>query len=145
VVEDDVETDDEPLPETDQNKDYKPTENRKPVEEPQPEQTNEPEIFDIVENPPTFSGGDAAMQKFIRDNLVYPPLAVENGLQGRVIVQFVVEPDGRVTDVKALKFFDEDCAKEAIRVVKLMRWNPGKQRNKAVKTRMVIPITFKLS
>jgi periplasmic protein TonB len=85
------------------------------------------------------------MQKFIKDNLVYPPLAVENGLQGKVIVQFVVEPDGHVTDVKSVKFFDEECAKEAVRVVKLMRWTPGKHRNKSVRTRMVIPITFRLS
>eukprot|EP01036_Dinobryon_divergens_P009697 gene9697-12975_t len=77
---------------------------------------------------PEYPGGDEARQKFIAQNIVYPPLAIENNKQGTVIIQFVVEKDGNVSNVTAYKSFDEDCSKEAIRVVKLMKWKPGEQR-----------------
>lgn len=104
--------------------------------------TEEP-VFEIVEVMPEYPGGDEARQKFIAQNIVYPPLAIENNKQGTVIIQFVVEKDGNVSNVTAYKSFDEDCSKEAIRVVKLMKWKPGEQRGKKVRVKMILPIKFK--
>jgi periplasmic protein TonB len=106
--------------------------------------TDEP-VFEVVEVPPQYPGGDEARQKFIVQNLVYPPLAVENNKQGTVYIKFIVEKDGSVSNPEAVKSFDEDCAKEAIRVVKLMKWKPGEQRGKKVRVRMILPIKFKLN
>ncbi|HYG15808.1 MAG TPA: energy transducer TonB [Bacteroidia bacterium] len=114
------------------------------VQEASTEKTSEQEVFDIVEEQPSYPGGEDSMRKFIRDNLVYPDSAINKGLQGSVFLQFVVEPDGKVTNAKAIRSFDEDCAKEAIRVVNLMKWLPGKHRGKAVRVRVVLPIKFKL-
>lgn len=109
------------------------------------EATSEQEVFDVVEEAPSYPGGENARAKFIRDNLVYPDSAIKKGLEGRVFIQFIVETDGSVSNVKAMRKFDEDCANEAIRVVKLMKWNPGKQRGKAVRVKVVMSIIFKLS
>jgi periplasmic protein TonB len=103
------------------------------------------EIFDIVQEQPSYPGGDSAMKQFIAKNLVYPPLAIKDSLQGIVIVRFVVEPDGSVTKVKAVKSFDENCSREAVRIVQLMKWLPGKQRGKTVRVAVVLPIKFKLN
>lgn len=111
----------------------------------QTDTTVEQEIFDIVEEAPSYPGGEDARAKFIRDNLVYPDSAIKKGLEGKVYLQFIVETDGSVSNVKAIRKFDEDCANEAIRVIKLMKWNPGKQRGKAVRVKVVLPIVFKLS
>lgn len=102
------------------------------------------EVFEAVENAPTYPGGDSARQVFIVKNLVYPDSAIKHQREGKVYVKFVVEKDGSVSKVHAVKSFDDDCAAEAIRVTKMMRWIPGTQRGKAVRVYVVMPIVFKL-
>lgn len=144
VVEDDVETPDVDLEPTDEDKDYTPTQGP-PMPEPEPESTGEQEVFEIVEKQPSYPGGEEARQKFIAKHLVYPPLAIENQKQGTIIVEFIVEPpDGHLSNVKAIKSFDDDCAREAERVVRMMRWTPGEQRGKAVRVKVRMPIKFRL-
>ena len=112
------------------------------VEEEEPE---EEEIFQVVEDPPAFPGGMAALMKFLSKNINYPPIAAENGVQGRVIVQFVVNKDGTVVDPTVLRSVDPYLDKEAIRVIKLMpKWKPGMQRGKAVRVKYIVPVAFKL-
>ena len=111
----------------------------------QPEATGD-EIFKVVEDRPQFPGGDAELMKFLQQNVKYPKEAQEQGKQGRVIVQFVVEKDGSITDAKVLKPVDPLLDAEALRVVNLMpKWTPGKQRGKAVRVHFTIPVTFRLS
>jgi periplasmic protein TonB len=101
------------------------------------------EIFTIVEEQPTFGGGEEARQKFLSDNIKYPDLARENGIQGTVYVTFVVEPDGSISNVQTLKGIGAGCDEEAIRVVKMMpKWTPGKQRGKNVRVKINMPIKF---
>lgn len=106
----------------------------------------EPEkVFDMVEQMPTFPGGDAALMKYIADNLRYPAIAQENGVQGRVICQFVVGKDGHVRDVVVVRTLDPSCDKEAIRVLsKMPKWIPGKQNGKEVAVKYTVPIVFRL-
>jgi protein TonB len=106
----------------------------------------EPVNFAIVEEKPTFPGGDAAMMQFIRDNIVYPAAAKEIGIQGRVTMQFVIDKNGNVTQVKTAKSVDTYLDAEAERVVKkLPKWSPGKQRGKTVPVTFLLPVNFKLS
>lgn len=103
------------------------------------------EVFDMVEQMPTFPGGNAELMKYIGEHLKYPAIAQENGTQGRVICQFVVGRDGQVRDVMVVRSLDPYCDKEAIRVIKSMpRWIPGKQNGKAVSVKYTVPIVFKL-
>ena len=103
------------------------------------------EIFQIVENPPTFPGGYAAFYKVVSDELKFPSQAQRLGVEGKVFAEFVVGKDGKITDIKIIRGIGAGCDEEAIRVLKLTpAWNPGKQRGKSVKVRMVLPITFKL-
>ena len=109
-------------------------------------EAEEAEIFTVVEDAPGYPGGEEARMKFLRDNIKYPQMAKESGIQGTVYVTFVVERDGSVTDVRVLRGIGGGCDDEAIRVVKLMpRWNPGKQRGKAVRVQFNVPIKFTLS
>ena len=122
------------------------------------------EIFIVVEQMPEFPGGDKAMFKYLSDNLSYPKHAREAGVQGRVLVGFVVEADGRITEVKTIRFFpitdskekskpvtltmvlQKELEDEAIRVVKTMpKWTPGKQRGRNVRVAYRLPITFTLN
>ena len=106
----------------------------------------ETEIFTVVEENPTFPGGDEARIQFLTSNMKYPTMARESGIQGKVYVTFVVEKDGRVTDVKILRGIGGGCDEEAVRVVKAMpRWNPGKQRGKSVRVQFTLPIQFTLN
>lgn len=108
------------------------------------EDTGESEVFVVVENMPSFPGGN--VQKWISKNVKYPVLAMENGIQGKVFVQFVIERDGSITDVKVVRGVDSSLDKEAVRVVKAMpKWTPGKQRGKAVRVSFTLPINFQLS
>ena len=94
---------------------------------------------------PSFPGGMPAMMQWLSENINYPVLAVENGVQGRVIVQFVVEKDGSVTDVSIAKSVEPSLDKEAIRVVSIMpRWNPGKQNGSPVRVKYTVPVMFSL-
>jgi len=101
--------------------------------------------FAVIEDKPEFPGGDAALLSFIGNNTKFPEVAKENGIQGRVFVGFVIDKEGKVTDVEILRGVDPALDKEAIRVVKSMpSWKPGKQRGKSVKVRYQVPINFKL-
>lgn len=103
------------------------------------------EVFDVVEQMPAYPGGSVELMKFIREHLKYPVVAQENGTQGRVICQFVVGRDGRVSHVTLLRSLDPYCDKEAIRVIMAMpKWIPGKQNGKAVAVKYTVPIVFKL-
>jgi periplasmic protein TonB len=115
----------------------------KQVEE---EEVEEQQIFMVVENAPAFPGGDAARMKFLQDNIKYPQMARESGIQGTVYVTFVVERNGNVTDVKILRGIGGGCDEEAVRVVQNMpKWEPGKQRGKPVRVQFNMPIKFTLA
>ena len=103
------------------------------------------EVFTIVEEMPSFPGGEAERNKFLATNIVYPQQATENGIQGTVYVSFVVDSKGNVTDVKVLRGIGGGCDEEAVRVVKMMpQWHPGKQNGKQVRVLFNMPIYFKL-
>lgn len=115
------------------------------VEREEEEEVEEQRIFLIVENMPEYPGGEKEMYKFIGDNIDYPRLAKETGISGRVFVSFVVERDGRVTDVQVLRGIGGGCDEEAIRVIRAMpKWSPGKQRGKPVRVQYRMPIKFTL-
>lgn len=122
----------------------------KPVENPSDfgeygdEETGDDDIFQIVEDVPTFPLGDVS--KWIAKNVKYPQIAAENGVQGKVFMNFVIEKDGSITDVKVLRGVDAALDKEAIRVIKSMpKWKPGKQRGKPVRVSFNLPIVFQLT
>ena len=102
--------------------------------------------FMLVEEKPSFNGGDAnQFSKWVNSRLVYPEIAKENGVQGRVFLQFTVEKDGSVTKVKVLRGVDPSLDKEAVRVVSMSpKWKPGKQRDRAVPVTYTFPVIFQL-
>ncbi len=105
----------------------------------------ESKVFDVVEQMPEFPGGVAALMQWINNNIKYPAIAEENGIQGRVVCTFVVERDGSVTDIKVVRSVDPSLDREAIRVLnKMPRWNPGKQNGAAVRVKYTMPVTFRL-
>lgn len=109
------------------------------------EEIVEEEIFLIVEDQASFPGGEAKLYEFIRNNVKYPELAKETGIEGTVFVQFVVEKDGTLSNVQALRKIGGGCDEEAIRVVKSMpKWKPGSQRGRNVRCSFTIPIKFTL-
>lgn len=109
------------------------------------EEDVEEQVFLVVEDDPEYPGGLEALSQFIAANIKYPQLAKENNITGRVFVTFVVEKDGRVTDVKVLRDIGGGCGAEAVRVVKSMpRWKPGKQLGKPVRTQFNLPVVFNL-
>ena len=110
-----------------------------------PKHEEENKVFDIVEQQPLFPGGPAALMKYLSENTKYPVVAQENGVQGRVTVQFVVEKDGSISDVHVLRGVDPSLDKEAVRVVKsLPRWTPGKQNGITVRVNYRVPVLFRL-
>lgn len=110
------------------------------------EEVAEAEIFTVVEDQPTFPGGDEARIRFLTNNIKYPQMARESSIQGTVYVTFVVERDGSVTDVRVLRGIGGGCDEEAIRVIKAMpKWIPGKQRGKPVRVQFNMPIKFTLA
>jgi protein TonB len=112
------------------------------VEEPKEEVE---EIFTIVEEPASPKGGMPAFYKYVGDKIKYPAQARRMAIEGRVFVEFVINKDGSISDVKAVKGIGAGCDEEAVRIIQNSpAWTPGKQRGKAVKQRMVLPITFKL-
>ena len=117
------------------------------VEEVQEEVVEEEAIpFALVEEKPKFQGGDAnTFSKWVSQHLDYPELAKENGVSGRVMVQFTVNPNGTVSDVKVLRGVDPSLDKEAVRVIQSSpKWTPGKQRDRAVKVTYQFPVIFQL-
>lgn len=142
VVEDDVEVEDDIEIDIDFDEDEAMEEFQFVEDE---EEIEEEQIFLVVENMPEFPGGEAAMYKFIGNNIDYPRMAKESGISGRVFVTFVVERDGSVTDVQILRGIGGGCDEEAVRVIKAMpKWNPGKQRGKPVRVQYRMPIKFTL-
>ncbi|HMT36325.1 MAG TPA: energy transducer TonB, partial [Chitinophagaceae bacterium] len=103
------------------------------------------EIFEFVEQMPEFPGGEDAMMAYIQKNLKYPKQAVENNIDGKVVVNFVVNESGDISDVKVMRGIKYGCDEEAMRVVRGMpNWKAGKQNGKAVKVSYSLPITFQL-
>ena len=103
-------------------------------------------IFDVVEENAQFPGGDEACMKWLQEHIKYPQICIEQNVQGRVYVGFVVNRDGSIVDVKIIKSPDNNLSKEAERVVKLMpKWKPAKQGNKTVRSRFNLPVNFRLS
>ena len=110
------------------------------------EEVDEQQIFQVVEENPEFPGGMKECMKFLSNNIKYPQISQENGVQGRVIVQFVVNADGTIVDPVVVRGVDPYLDKEALRVIKLMpKWKPGKQRGKAVRVRYTQPVLFRLN
>ena len=115
------------------------------VQEKPREEKKKEEVFSHVEQMPKFPGGDAELYKFISKNLNYPAMAIENNVQGRVVVQFVVTKDGSIGNVKVVRSVDRDLDNEAIRVCKkLPKFIPGKQNGQPVNVWYTLPVTFKL-
>lgn len=103
------------------------------------------QIYDIVEQYPEFPGGYSALTEWIDDNLKYPVEAAMDGIEGRVIVQFIVRPTGKVVDAEVVHGIAPSLDKEALRLINIMpSWIPGRQKGKAVNVRYTLPITFKL-
>lgn len=145
VVEEKVETRIEINTEDDASKRQMETFVPPPPPKPKVEEEVTEEIFVVVEEQPEFPGGNAAMMKFLSDNIKYPVIAQENGIQGRVITNFVVERDGSITDVQVVRGVDPSLDKEAVRVIQSMpKWKPGKQRGSPVRVRFTLPVVFRL-
>ena len=118
---------------------------KKVITQPEPPKAEENRVFEVVEQMPAFPGGDAALMKYLQENTHYPTIAAENGVQGRVVVGFVVEKDGSITDVTVIKSQDPALDHEAVRVVKSMpRWTPGKIDGAAVRVEYQVPVVFRL-
>ena len=106
-------------------------------------ESEEDKVYEVVEQMPEFPGGPQALFEWLSKNIKYPAIAEEKGVQGRVIVTFVVERDGSITDVRVVKSVDPSLDMEAVRVVKSMpRWIPGKQNGSAIRVETTVPITF---
>ena len=114
-----------------------------PPPAPKPEVSTK--VFDVVEEMPSFPGGQGALMSYLASKIKYPVVAQENGVQGRVIVSFVVERDGSISDVRVARSVDPSLDREAQRVVKSMpRWKPGKQNGSAVRVKYTVPVVFRL-
>lgn len=142
VVEDDVETA-EIIIDTEDDKD-KQVVIQAPIQGPVIEEDTDV-VFMVVESMPSFPGGDAALFKYLSDNIKYPVIAQESGIQGRVICQFVVNRDGSIVDIEVVRSVDRSLDAEAIRVISGMpKWSPGKQRGKTVRVKYTLPVNFRL-
>ncbi len=143
IVEDDVEVEDDLDIDVEADDETVVEEYIPPVED--EEEVAEAEIFTVVESMPSFPGGMGALMKYLAENIKYPPLAKESGIQGRVFINFVVEPDGSISNVKVLRGIGGGCDEEAVRVVERMpKWSPGKQRGKPVRVSYNLPVKFTL-
>ena len=107
--------------------------------------TTAEKVFDVVDEMPSFPGGQGAMMEFLSKNIKYPIVAEENGIQGRVLVKIVVKKDGTIDSPTVVKGVDPSLNKEAIRVVKTMpKWIPGKQKGEPVNVSFTVPVTFRI-
>lgn len=144
IVEDDAEIEETTIASTEDNAEFVEIQDDVPIVVEEPEE--EEQIFQVVENQPEFPGGMAELMKFLQKNMKYPSICQEQGIQGRVIVQFVVNTDGSIVDAQVVKPVNPYLDKEALRVVSIMpKWSPGKQRGKAVRVRFTLPVTFRLN
>lgn len=115
------------------------------VNEPVKPKVEENQVFEYVEQMPSFPGGPSALMQYLSKNIKYPPFAEEMNIQGRVVCTFVVERDGSVTDIRIVKSVDSSLDKEAIRVVSAMpKWIPGRQNGQMVRVKYTLPVTFRL-
>jgi len=120
---------------------------RVPLPPPERSVLQEPEIYDFVEEPAEFPGGMEAFMAYIRANLVYPKTALENEIMGKCYIGIVVEIDGSITNVKVLRGVPDckECDQEAIRLIKAMpNWKPGKTGGKVVRSRVNLPVSFRI-
>lgn len=144
VVEDDIKVDAE-IASSDDSQNAAQVQTYTPPAVVEEEEESANTIFTVVEKMPSFPGGDAALLKFINATVKYPVVAQENGIQGRVYCEFVVDKDGKVKDAIVKRGVDMSLDKEALRVINAMpAWIPGEQRGKPVKVRYTVPITFRL-
>ena len=117
-----------------------------PIEAPVDVVTTADVPFIVVEDMPKFIGGEEARMKFLKDNIVYPSIARNAGIEGKVVISFVVEPDGRLSNFEVARGTSPSLDAEALRVAKLMpKWEAGKQRGKAVRVKYTMPISFSLN
>jgi len=145
VVEDDIEVEDDIDIDVEADDNTEVQEYIAPVKVDEEESAEETQIFMVVESMPEYPGGEPALYKYLAENIKYPQMAKESGIQGRVFVTFVVERDGKVTDVRVLRGIGGGCDEEAIRVVNNMpKWSPGKQRGKSVRVQYNLPVKFTL-
>ena len=115
------------------------------TKEEKPKEAKAEQVFTSVEQMPQFPGGEVALMKYLQSHINYPPMAAENNVQGRVVVQFVVEKTGNIGEVKVVRSVDKDLDREAVRVCKsLPRFTPGRQNGQAVPVWFTLPVTFKL-
>jgi protein TonB len=136
-------TDDEPV-ETDMDNDMSALDDEEEIEPPAP-MDDDVISFRIVQDLPQFPGGAVEMMKWLQRNLKYPPLAQERKIQGKVVAEFIVNKDGSVTDVKVVSSFHPACDREVLRVLRTMpRWTAGIQDGKPCRTKVCIPVIFKL-
>ncbi len=116
-----------------------------PKVESAPVEDNDSKVFEFVEQNPSFPGGFEALSAYLSKNIKYPPIARENGIEGKVILSFVVDRNGNIRDIKVKRGIGGGCDEEAVRVVKSMpEWKPGKQNGKAVNVMFNLPVNFKL-
>lgn len=145
IVEDDVEVEDELDLNAEVSQDEVIEEYEYTAPEIEEEEIVEAEIFKVVEEMPEFPGGSAKLYEYISKNMKYPMMARESDIQGKVYVQFVVEPDGSISKVQVLRGIGGGCDEEAVRVIQSMpKWKPGKQRGAPVRVQYMVPIVFKL-
>ena len=110
------------------------------------EESDEDDIFQVVEEMPEFPGGEEALLKYLSKNIHYPERAREQGVQGTCVIEFVINKDGSVVEPKVVRQLEGQCDNEAMRVVRSMpKWKPGKQRGKPVRVKYTVPVRFKLT
>lgn len=143
IVEDDAEIEEATIASTEDQTEYieiKEIENVVVEEEPAEEAP-----FMVVEKMPEFPGGNAALMAYLTKNIKYPAVCRENNIQGRVLIQFIVNKDGSIVDPEVVKSVNPYLDKEALRVISTMpKWTPGEQRGKAVRVKFTVPVNFKL-
>lgn len=144
IVEDDAEIEETILASTEDQTEYidiAEVENIVVEEEPQEEAP-----FMVVEDMPEFPGGTAALLEYLQKNIKYPPICRENNIQGRVLIQFIVNKDGSIVEPEVVRSVDPYLDKEALRVISTMpNWKPGSQRGKAVRVKFTVPVNFRLN
>lgn len=145
VVEDDVELEQQEILSTEDDQSAAQVETYVAPTVVEEEEESDNQIFTVVEKMPSFPGGDAALLKFVNSSIKYPVIAQENGIQGRVVISFVVNRDGSVVDAEIVRGQDPSLDKEALRVIGTMpKWSPGEQRRKPVRVKYTMPIQFRL-
>lgn len=103
-------------------------------------------VYTVVENEAEFPGGVAAMNRFLAENIKYPTLAKQKNIEGKVIISFIVEKNGSLSDIRTIKDIGEGCGYEGIRIVRLMpKWKPAKQKGQPVRQQFLLPISFVLT